>query len=224
MGCVPSDGGCDGDEKPRHRVRLTRGFWLGRTEVTVGAMRRYASSTGRGMPEAPGFSQDDRHPVVNVSWDEASGFCSWSGGRLPTEAEWEYAARGGTESWRYPWGDTLTHERVNYGKDECCGGLASGRDRWKFTSPVGSFDANGFNLYDMSGNVWEWVSDWYGEAYYGSSPAIDPRGPSFGSHRVLRGGSWNHNPRNLRVSNRAGGTPGYRGLDDGFRCARDVIP
>ena len=105
MGCAPSDSDCNPDERPRHRVRLTKGFWLSRAETTVGAYGRYADSTGRSRPRAPSFTQSRSDPVVNVSWEDAAGYCGWAGGRLPTEAEWEYAARGGVEAAIYPWGD-----------------------------------------------------------------------------------------------------------------------
>jgi len=221
MGCVPGDGQCHGDESPRHAVTLSKGFWMKTTEVTVGEYRVFAQATGRGMPPSPGFSQSDDHPVVNVSWNDADAYCRWAGGRLPSEAEWEYAARGGREGEIYPWGNGITHENANYGKDECCGGLAQGRDRWVYTSPVGSFDPNGFGLYDMAGNVWEWCADWYDESYYASSPSTDPRGPSSGGFRVLRGGSWDRNPWRVRVSYRNGVGPSGRDGSLGFRCLRD---
>jgi len=191
MGCVPGDGDCESDESPRHGVTLSRGFWLGRTAVTAGAYKRYVSAAGKAMPEAPsfnaGWSKGD-HPVVMVTWEEAKGFCDWGGGRLPTEAEWEYGARGGKEGMKYPWGNGITHEQANYGADECCSGLASGRDQWVETSPVGSFPANGYGLYDMAGNVWQWCADWKGG--YGSGAQTNPTGSSSGTGRVLRGGSW----------------------------------
>jgi len=221
MGCVASDTGCDGDEKPAHRVTLSRGFWMKTTEVTVGEYRVFAQATGRGMPSSPGFSQSDDHPVVKVDWNDAEAYCRWAGGRLPSEAEWEYAARGGREGLIYPWGNGISHENANYGKDECCGGLAQGRDRWVNTSPVGSFAPNGFGLYDMAGNVWEWCADWYDESYYASSPSTDPRGPSSGTRRVLRGGSWGNTPWWMRVSYRRRIDPSNRDDHIGFRCLRD---
>ena len=165
MGCVPGDSGCDDDEKPRHEVTITRGVWLGKTEVTWGAYRRFfqvADAMGN-----KGSGAGDRHPVVNVSWNDAVAFCSWSGGRLPTEAEWEYAARGGVEGKKYPWGNSLDHEQANYSG-------TGGRDRWDRTSPVGSFAPNGYGLYDMAGNVWEWVWDWYDANYDSTASGSDP--------------------------------------------------
>jgi len=225
MGCVPGDSECDDDEKPRHLVTLSRGYWLGQTLVTVAAYKRFASATGRAMAAAPSFNANwsrEDHPIVNVTWDGAVAYCEWSGGRLPTEAEWEHAARGGREGLKYPWGDTLTHERANYGKEDfeglpqCCG-LASGRDQWVHTSPVGSFDANAYGLYDMVGNAWAWCSD------RGSTSAEllrDPSGASKDSSRVMRGGSWADGPRILRVSVR--GRNAGRAEYFGFRCAQDI--
>ncbi|MCU0293390.1 MAG: SUMF1/EgtB/PvdO family nonheme iron enzyme [Thermoanaerobaculaceae bacterium] len=209
MGCVSADSQCGSDEKPSHRVTISRGFWMDVSEVTVGSYRTFTQATGRSAPPSPSFAQGDAHPVVNVSWEDASAFCGWAGGRLPSEAEWEYAARGGREGMIYPWGDRLSHEEANYGKDSCCGGLAQGRDQWEHTSPVGSFAANGFGLVDMAGNVWEWVGDWYDGSYYGSSPGTDPTGPASGTHRVLRGGSWFSYPDKLRVSCRDLHDPSY---------------
>jgi len=162
------------------------------------------------------------HPVVHVSWDDAAAFCKWAGGRLPTEAEWEYAARGNREGLIYTSGNTLGHEHANYGRGKCCGGLASGKDRWKLTAPVRSFPANAFGLFDMTGNVWEWVADWYDN--YSAKPAIDPAGPPNGMQRVLRGGSWYLPPASQRVSERGGNAPSVRSNDFGFRCACDASP
>jgi len=187
-----------------------------------GAVPRVHAATGNAVPPAPDFSQGDDHPVVNVTWDEADAYCRWAGGRLPTEAEWEYAARGGKEGLIFPWGDTVSHEQANYGKEECCGGLVSGRDRWVGTAPVGSFDPDGFGLYDMAGNAWEWCADWHDDEYYGRSPAADPQGPSSGQLRVLRGGSWYYWPVKLRASFRGKSVPSLRSAGFGFRCLRDA--
>jgi eukaryotic-like serine/threonine-protein kinase len=219
MGCVPGDS-CDPDEQPRHPVTLSRDFWMGRTEVTVGAYKRFASATRRDMPSPPSFNagwRDEGHPMVNVTWEDAGSFCGWSGGRLPTEAEWEYAARGGRQGAIYPWGNTISHEQANYEG-------VQGNDQWVNTSPAGSFAANGFGLHDMAGNVWEWMADWYGESYYAGLPSVDPKGPPSGTSRVVRGGSGLTNARTLRASARPwlGPTERYNAL--GFRCVRDAAP
>jgi formylglycine-generating enzyme required for sulfatase activity/predicted Ser/Thr protein kinase len=227
MGCVPNDPDCDPDEKPRHAVTLTKGFWMGRTDVTVAAYESFVGATGGKMPEAPEFNPSWRersHPVVNVSWDEASAFCEWVGGRLPTEAEWEYAARAGKDGNRYPWGDTIDHADANYGSDDGRGGLAQGADRWVNTSPVGSFPANDWGLVDMSGNVLQWTKDWYAQTYYGSSAPADPHGPISGIMHIFRGGAWTTPAKMLRSSWRFWGTPDARRDFIGFRCAMDQAP
>jgi len=247
------------DEHPRHRVRITKPFYLSAHEVTVGQFRQFVKAAGykkdveRGTKGAfgwnpdkrrfefnekyswrdVGFEQTDDHPVVNVSWNDAVAFCDWLSRkeaktyRLPTEAEWEYACRAGTTT-RYWHGDDpegLT--RVGNVMD----GTAkekysdwdwgiSARDGFVFTSPAGSFKANPFGLYDMHGNVWEWCADWYDEEYYATYPADDPAGPSSGTSRVLRGGSWFNGPGNVRSTNRFSSSPVVRNYLYGFRVAR----
>ena len=218
MGAVPGDEDANNHEKPQHHVTITKGFWLGRTPITVAAYKRFAQQTSNEMPTPPNFNRGwgkDDHPIVNVTWDEAKAYCQWAAGRLPTEAEWEYAARGGKEGLKYPWGNGITHENANYGK---------GTEGTTSTSSVGSYPPNGFGLCDMAGNVWEWVADWYEENYYASPPARDPKGPSAGQGRVLRGGSWVGNPVLLRTSSRVGLAPGFRLYNVGFRCTRGVFP
>ncbi len=214
MGCVAADGECFEDESPAHRVTLARGFWLDVTEVTVASFRAFARATGRTMPPRSPFAQGEDHPVVNVSWDDALAYCAWAGGRLPSEAEWEYAARGGREGAAFPWGDVASHEQANYQGRE-------GRDAWSNTAPVASFAANGFGLHDPAGNVWEWTADWYAPDAYASAGAASGAGPPSGTLKVLRGGSFAYAPRSLRLSNRGKFPPTQRHDSFGFRCARD---
>ena len=209
MGCSPGDNECEDYEKPSHQVTISKGFWMGQTEVTVGAYKRFAAATGRRMGDAPsyisGWGNEDM-PIVDVTWYDAQAYCRWAGGRLPTEAEWEYAARAGSREARYASLDEVAWYSANSGSQ---------------THPVGEKRANGFGLYDMLGNVWEWVNDWYDKHYYQNSPSQDPSGPASGSLRVLRGGAWVVDPRNVRVSLRFGYNPGFRS-GVGFRCGGEV--
>ena len=204
MGCSPGDSECSGNEKPAHRVTISKGFWLGQTEVTEGACKRFAQESRKDMTAKSG---NDARPIVNVSWDDGTAYCAWAGGRLPTEAEWEYAARAGSTEARYGPIDEVSW----YDKNSGGGANAVAQKR-----------ANAFGLFDMLGNVWEWVSDWYGEKYYEGSPEHDPAGPSGGEYRVLRGGSWVVNPGVVRLSNRVRYRPGYQDSNIGFRCVGKV--
>jgi formylglycine-generating enzyme required for sulfatase activity len=228
MGCVADDEECSSDERapheegnPRPATKLSQDFALMAHEVTVGRFRRFmdAQSTivgrlllprGVGMGAQPDGSQDD-HPVVYVSWDDARDFCAFVHGRLPTEAEWEYAARGGNAEGIYSWGNVHSPDRAN-------GAGVVGQDRWQHSAPVGSFPPNGYRLHDMIGNVWEWTSSVYQDYPYRSDGREDPTSPRA---RAVRGGSWNSAPRDLRVSSRNYDSPGGRIYDLGFRCARD---
>ncbi len=211
MGCSPGDSECGGDEKPVHQVTITKGFWIGQTDVTVGAYKRFAAATGRQMPDAPSFNNgwaNENMPIVNVTWDDAQAYCGWMGGRLPTEAEWEYAARGGSTEARYGPIDEIAWYDQNSGNQ---------------THDVAQKRANGFGLYDMLGNVWQWVNDWYDPNYYQNSPSQDPSGPSSGQLRVLRGGSWYNDPSYVRVSSRLGSNPTGWFNYNGFRCAGEMV-
>ena len=215
MGCVSTDTECFDDERPAHRVTVSQGFWMDATEVTVAAYRKFARATGRTLPPAPAWGLADGQPVTNVMWDEAVAYCGWAGGRLPTEAEWEYAARGGSEGWKFSWGATASRDNANWDGSE-------GRDRWTRVAPVGSFEPNALGLLDTAGNAWEWTADWFDARAYAGSPAIDPQGPASGTLRVVRGGAFNVQPRSLRVSNRGKFSPAARNEAFGFRCVRSA--
>ena len=175
MGSNDSEDGA----KPVHTVYLDS-YEIGRYEVMVAQYRKFCEATGRVMPKTPEWGWNDDHPIVNVTWSDAEAYCKWAGGRLPTEAEWEKAARG-TDGRTFPWGAT-------WDKNRCA--------NWELsltsTAPVGSYPAGAspYGCMDMAGNVWEWCADWYDEDYYAASPSRNPAGPSSGGWRVLRGGGW----------------------------------
>jgi len=207
MGCSPGDIDCAAPEKPAHPVTLRRDRWIGQTEVTVGAYKRFVDAAKAKMPPAApklyrGWSNANL-PIVDVIWDEANQYCTWAGGRLPTEAEWEYAARGGSPQGRYGDLTAIAWSRENAGNQ---------------THEVAGKMANGYGLFDTLGNVWEWVSDWYDPNYYQSTPAQNPSGPPTGQERVLRGGSWIVDSKLLRVSDRYSIKPDARSDFFGFRC------
>lgn len=249
MGCSPGDDECDSDERPQHLVRLTRGFWLGQTPVTVGAYKRFAESKGISMPGEPVIGKtrlnprwsDLKQPIVMVTWKEAKSYCeSWAKGRLPTEAEWEWAARAGGTGARHRHLDAIAWYADNSGNQPLDSTRAWEKDAasdWEKYSRilekngnriqrVKQKQPNAWGLYDMLGNVWEWVGDWYEGDYYRRlpSPALDPKGPSSGTMRVLRGGSWSNYPRNVRATLRNWNDPESRYFNFGFRCVREGIP
>ncbi|MEV6592649.1 formylglycine-generating enzyme family protein [Streptomyces acidicola] len=180
-------------------------------------------------PEGPGSGLAERwdHPVVHVTWHDAQEFCRWDGSRLPTEAEWEYAARGGLERKRYPWGDELTPG----GEHRC--NIWQGRfptrntaeDGYAGTAPVDAFPPNGFGLHNVSGNVWEWVADRWSAEFHRTGPRDNPTGPPDGPGRVMRGGSYlchDSYCNRYRVAARTSNSPDSSGGNTGFRCARDI--
>lgn len=239
MGCSTGNNECNFWEKPAHTVTITRGFWMGRTEVTVGAYKRFAGATGHALPPErisklvynPGWA-DESQPIVWVTWDEAGAYCQWAGGRLPSAAEWEYAARGGTSAARYGKLDAIAWYPDNSGKARLDSTSILGLrpddyytvlyENQNGPHRVGQKTPNAFGLYDMLGNAAEWTADWYEEAYYTQSPSEDPRGPSSGESRELRGGAWDDAVWLIRVSGRGGAKPSFRTDTLGFRCVREA--
>jgi formylglycine-generating enzyme required for sulfatase activity len=222
MGCVDADPNCLDSERPQHEVSFVAPYELMVTEVTVADYAAFVSVAGHRAPSSPDFPQGGDHPVVLVSWDDAAAFCSWTGGRLPTEAEWEYAARGGRDGLVYGSIAELTRELANFGAPQCCEGATGGGDLWTNTAPVGSFQPNPYGVHDMVGNVWEWVDGWLDESYYANSPAVDPPGADSGFARIARGGSWLNFPAALRSSVRLPFAQTGQTSNVGIRCARDV--
>jgi formylglycine-generating enzyme required for sulfatase activity len=236
MGCSPGDSECDDQEKPAHQVTLTKGFWMGRTPVTVGAFKRYAQATGNPMPrEKDSFGRvlnaaagNDSWPVVFVTWHEAAGFCGWAGMRVPSEAEWEYAARASTTAARYGNLDDIAWYGDNSGKQRIDSTATWNADSKNFAKrlyengngpkPVGQKQPNAFGLYDMLGNVWQWTADWYDDKYYQASERQDPPGPPSGTRRVVRGASWRDPPKEVRISTRHQTRGGVFSPAFGFRC------
>jgi formylglycine-generating enzyme required for sulfatase activity len=207
MGSTDADNQAAGDEKPAHTVYLD-GYWIYKTEVTVGQYKKFCAATGHAMPNlADGFSDDD-HPIVDVSWNDAQAYCAWAGVKLPTEAQWEKAARG-TDGRIYPWGNEFSTSKA-WTKE-------SGATH---TAPVGSFPdgASPYGCLDMAGNVCEWCQDWYGKDYYASSPSSNPTGPGYAEGRVLRGGSWFSDSFYCRCANRDDPDPSLTLDIYGFRC------
>jgi len=200
--------------RPVHTVTLD-GFYMDTTEVTVGQFKAFLADSGynwTGLWDGVStYSPTDDHPMIHVNWDDAVAYAEWAGKRLPTEAEWEYAARGGLAGKRYPWGDEITHNDANYSG-------TGGTDTWTYNAPVASFGANGYGLYDVAGNVWEWCQDWYGSDYYSNTVEANPLGPGKGSGRVVRGGYWYSDTYYLRVALRYDYSPLYRSYGGGFRC------
>jgi formylglycine-generating enzyme required for sulfatase activity len=196
IGCSADDNLCFSEEKPAHQVTISTAFWIGQTEVTVAAYERFA---GISDPSKAASSM----PIVDVTWDEASNYCQWAGGRLPTEAEWEYAARGGSSESRYASIDDIAWYQNNSGDT---------------SHQVSKKLPNAFGIFDVLGNVWEWVNDWFDASYYANSPARDPSGPATGRMRVLRGGSALNAAKLVRLSDRGRAAPDVRFNYFGFRC------
>jgi formylglycine-generating enzyme required for sulfatase activity len=246
MGSPSSEEGRFGNEGPQHRVTISYPLAVGKYEITVGEFAQFVADTGyvvkaschywtgskwasgaRYSWKDPGFDQTSSQPAVCITWSDAKAYVDWlnretgKGYRLMSEAEWEYAARGGTTSPR-PWGTELSHDDANFGEDQCCQPRVQGRDQGKYTASVGSFAPNRFGLYDMIGNVWEWVNDCWNESYV-DAPAD---GSSWQSgdcdKRVIRGGSWYSDPVRLRSAVRYAFGQRVNRTKVGFRVCRDL--
>ena len=203
------------DERPARRIHVDP-FYIDKHEVTNRQYAEFIESTGRAAPyywpngQPPNGKEN--YPVVNVSWHEAAAYCVWRGKRLPTEAEWEFAARGPCEGLKFPWGN----EEPSKDKQARFDGIDG-------AGAVGQFPANRFGLHDMSGSVWEWCSDWYVRDYYASAPEKNPQGPKQGLYRTLRGGSWADAAKYLTCSYRSFARPKERSPTIGFRCAKSAV-
>ncbi|MSR33651.1 MAG: formylglycine-generating enzyme family protein, partial [Phycisphaerales bacterium] len=206
---------CYPDESPNHQVTLSKAFYLGKTEVTQAQWEAKMGSN----PSY--FSGNANNPVEQVSWNDIAGFNTATGLRLPSEAEWEYACRGGTT--------TAFHSMPGYpngtNDEGLLGNIAwySSNNSPHGTKPVAGKAANAFGMYDMSGNVYELCNDWYGSTYYSTSPSTDPAGPSSGSYRVRRGGGWGGFSFGCRSSFRSYSDCDYRGNGIGFRVAKNPL-
>ena len=203
------------DDETLHRV-CVEGFEIGKYEVTQAQWKAI-------MGDNPSYFKDDQNPVEEVSLHDIQKYIhalnekTSKKYRLPTEAEWEYAARGGSSS-AYPWGDTINHDQANYGHDECCSGVIEGHDQWEYTSPVGSFSANDFGLYDTVGNVNEWTCSLYNFSYDGKEKKCVSL--QVGGNRVIRGGSWIVDPAWVRSAIRSSIEPTDKHIFVGFRLVR----
>lgn len=228
------------NEHPQHKVSVS-GFWMDACEVTNRRFKQFVDATGyvtdaekRGKgwiwdeewkemagadwrhPKGPSSTIKEimNHPVVQVSWNDANAYCNWVGKRLPTEAEWEYACRCGTET-RYSTGDTITHDDANYFG-------AEGLDRWDGASPVASFPANPCGIHDMHGNVWEWCQDYFDDTFYSKSAEQNPINEASAPYRVMRGGAWDYCPLGMRSAYRGADLPFSASDARGFRCVRSA--
>ena len=249
------------DETPRHTVYVDA-FYMDAYEVTNAQYKKFVQATGHKEPEGfkftpkpnnmveftsgfkpwtdPDYNKDNQ-PVVCVRLEDAKAYAEWAGKRLPTEAEWEKAGRGGLAEKRYVWGDDWPSPKNSgnfidetFKKAFPYWEIVDGYDDgYAYTAPVGSYKPNGYGLYDMAGNVWEWCADWYSDKYYANSSKQNPKGPDSGSTHVLRGGSWYvsffdgfyFNLSDLRVADRSyGGDPMYVSSTVGFRCVVSVSP
>lgn len=223
MGCLS---GCESDEIPSHTVEISA-FYIDKYEITNS---QYDSCVAKGRctpahyndgaclmwngssfkkVKVPDEFQKPQFPVACVSWRQADAFCSWKGMKLPTEAQWEYAASG-VDKKTYSWGN----ESPSQAKCRMAG--------QNFSTKIGSYPPNAKGLFDMTGNVWEWVSDYYSADYYTNSPSRNPKGPEVGLYKVLRGGGWYSTANQLRIANRHWFSPDFQEISVGFRCVKDA--
>jgi formylglycine-generating enzyme required for sulfatase activity len=200
------------DDTPAHKVYVDA-FYMDTHEVTNEEYARFIAANPNGKrwywPGGKVAKGEEQFPVHDVNWDEASAFCTWAGKRLPTEAEWERASRAGLDRQRFPWGNDDPAMLAHFGYP------------WG-PVPVASFSPNAYGLYDMAGNVWEWVNDWYGSDYYPIAPRKNPKGPETGTYKVIRGGGWADTDRQDLMNHYRNYTnPAARAFTVGFRCAKD---
>lgn len=198
-------------EQPQREVFVSE-FLLDKTEVTWRQYKKFAEAEGMRLPPEPLWGALGNYPVSSTIWSEAQLYCTWAGGRLPSEAEWEKSARG-VDGRVYSWGDKWDPTR--------CNSIAGGEHR---PEAVGSFPncISPYGLLDMTGSLWEWVDDFYDENYYIQNEAVNPKGPEYGRERVKRGSNWMNHPATFRVAFRAKSSPTWRNVHHGFRCAQDV--
>jgi len=246
-------------EKPAHAVEVDA-FYMDTHEVTIGEFRKFVAATdyvtdaeksetggyywnGEAMTQKKGMhwrfnevgyphqSSDDNHPVANMSWNDASAYAKWAGKRLPTEAEWEYAARGGSKGYKFAWGNEPLGKKVvaNVSDENLIKVIEWPHtegydDGFIFAAPVGSFVPNAFGLYDIAGNSWEWCADYFDAEYYSRSPKKNPRNdePNEGNRRVMRGNSWDARPGMMRCSRRTSDMQSNTYTEIGIRCVKDV--
>jgi len=247
LGCSPGDEDCLGEEQPAHRVTLTKGYWIGQTVVTVGAWRRYRLAGGLpALPSTDSFGRsslneaagNEQMPAVLMDWQQASDFCRWAGGQLPTEAQWEFAARAGHSESRPGPLEALAWYADNSGRSRIDSAEFIGRNaagdaydqlllkNGNGPHPVRQKSANDWGLYDLFGSVSQWTADWFDRTYYEQQDGRDPRGPSFSDskfpQRVVRGNSWDGPPDDTRVSRRGRVPPAERRSAVGLRCVTDA--
>ncbi len=219
MGSNEGEKDVESSEFPQHEVYLDN-FYIDQFEVTVQQYKRFMKEEKITEPkylEGINFSQNSKKPVGRINWYDAQTYCEWAGKRLPSEAEWEKAARG-TDKRTYPWGNFPPNSSMaNFGKD-------TSRNIYKELENVGTYEKgkSPYGVYDMAGNVLEWVTDWYSSNYYQASPKKNPKGPLSGEEKILRGGSWFNTPSDLRSAFRYYTLPTNRASFIGFRCAQDA--